>query len=367
MAGKRILIIVPGENARGGITNYYNALKELFTLEVDYLIRGARNWPQHSNHISESFRMISDLCMFFFRVSSGNYALVQTTTSFSSKAVLRDALYIIIAKLFRLKVIVFIRGWEYGFDVKLEKRYLSLIKGIYYRYSDAIIELSESNIARHIQWGYKKKIYLETTLVDKNLLKNIDEESIASKYDTSGNEYSILFLARVEVTKGVYEMVETIRLLKNRYKKIKLAIAGDGTETCNLKKSIEAELIENIIFLGFVEGNEKEKVLKDADFFFFPSYSEGMPTSVLEAMAFGLPVVTRKVGGLSDFFINGEHGFITESKDPKVFYELFVKLIDDCELSKKIAFNNYRYSKERFLSNQVVLRIEKIFTEVLMN
>ncbi len=367
MARKRILIIVSGDNARGGITNYYRALKELFTLKVDYLTRGARNWPQHSNILSESFRLISDLFVFIFHVSSGKYVLVQTTTSFSSKAIIRDALYIIIAKLFRLKVIVFIRGWEDGFDVKLEKRYLSLIKVIYYRYVNAIIELSGSNIEKHKQWGFKKKIYLETTVVDKNLLKNIDEGSISIKYEPDIIDYTIMFLARIEITKGVYEMVETFRLLKKKYKKIKLTIAGDGTEMANLKNRIAKESIKDITFCGFVEGNEKTKVFKDADFFFFPSYSEGMPTSVLEAMSFGLPVVTRKVGGLSDFFVNREHGFITESKNPQVFYDLFVKLIDDRKLSKKIALNNYRYAKERFLSNQIVLRIEKIFTEVLMN
>lgn len=54
----------------------------------------------------------------------------------------------------------------------------------------------------------------------------------------------------------------------------------------------------------------------DCDIFFFPFYGEGMPISVLEAMAFSMPVITRNVGGIKDFFINGEMGFCTDS-----FYE----------------------------------------------
>jgi len=85
------------------------------------------------------------------------------------------------------------------------------------------------------------------------------------------------------------------------------------------------------------------------------------------AVAFGLPIVTRPVGGICDFFENGKMGFITESKAPEVFADLMEKLITDCDGRKKIARYNQRYAKEHFMALQVAKRIESIYQKVLSN
>lgn len=74
---------------------------------------------------------------------------------------------------------------------------------------------------------------------------------------------------------------------------------------------------------------EKKKIetFISHDIYCFPTYGEGMPVSLLEAMAFGFPVVTRPVGGIKDFFENGKHGFLTNSKDPEIFAELIEKFL----------------------------------------
>lgn len=92
-----------------------------------------------------------------------------------------------------------------------------------------------------------------------------------------------------------------------------------------------------------------------------------MPSSVLEAMAFGLPVITRPVGGLKDFFEDGKMGFITESKAPEAFADLMEKLITDCDDRKKIARYNQRYAREHFMASKVAKRIENIYREILCN
>ncbi len=92
-----------------------------------------------------------------------------------------------------------------------------------------------------------------------------------------------------------------------------------------------------------------------------------MPTSVLEAMAFGLPVITRPVGGLKDFFINGEHGFMTESKDPEIIAGLIEKIIPDKGLWKRISINVHEYAKERFMASMVAKRLEDIYIATIKN
>ena len=89
-----------------------------------------------------------------------------------------------------------------------------------------------------------------------------------------------------------------------------------------------------------------------------------MPNSVLEAMAFGLPIITRPVGGIADFFENSHHGFITKSRDPSVFANYIEKLISNKVLYKKSSLYNYKYAQENFLASKVAKVLEKIYREV---
>jgi glycosyltransferase involved in cell wall biosynthesis len=81
----------------------------------------------------------------------------------------------------------------------------------------------------------------------------------------------------------------------------------------------------------------------------------------VEAMAFGLPVVTRPVGGLVDFFENGKHGFLIESQEPQIFADRIERLYTDSELYNTIAQYNYRYAQEKLLASKAVERLEKIY------
>jgi glycosyltransferase involved in cell wall biosynthesis len=360
---KKILILVPGENARGGITNYYYSIKKEFSGDVEYFLRGSRTFPFRKSWLKDILRPVKDLWTFYKKVRTKKYSLLQTSTSVDDVSLIRDCLFIVLAKLYKMKVVVFFRGWEYGFDAKLEKKYLGFFKFVYFK-ADAIIELSSDFRRKLISWGYRKNIYLETTLVDKDLVKDLRPDEINSKYENP-QELNILFLARIEAAKGIYETVDAFSLIKEKYPNAKLSIAGDGRETDNLVSYVKQQGIEDVKFLGHITGKQKIECFKNSHVYLFPSYSEGMPNTVLEAMAFGLPVVTRKVGGLVDFFENDKNGYFTNSKDPEVFAGFIEKLFKNKTLLKKISENNFVYAREKFLSDKVAVRLEKIFDEVL--
>jgi glycosyltransferase involved in cell wall biosynthesis len=272
-------------------------------------------------------------------------------------------MFIVLAKMYKMKVVVFFRGWDSEFEKIFEKKYLRLFRKLFFR-ANAFIELSSKHKNLWNLWGYKKNIYLETTLVDKSLVEGLTFEEVGKKYENI-EELNILFLARIETNKGVYEAVDTFILLKEKYPRAKLSIAGDGKEINNLVTYIKNRGVKDIVFLGHVSGKQKTDCYKKSHIYLFPSYSEGMPNTVLEAMAFGIPVVTRKVGGLNDFFQNDVNGYFTNSKDPEVFAGFIEKLLDNKELLKAISLNNFKQGQEKFLSDKVAKRIEKIFDEVL--
>ena len=123
--------------------------------------------------------------------------------------------------------------------------------------------------------------------------------------------------------------------------------------------------IAGVSLPGYVRGEQKRRVFSKADCYLFPTaYGEGMPTSVLEAMAMGLPVITRPVGGLKDFFEDGKMGFLTKSLDPKMYAQYIEQLIANPDLCMRIGQFNREYAKKRFAASEVVKRLEKIFDSV---
>jgi glycosyltransferase involved in cell wall biosynthesis len=361
---KRILILVPGPNARGGITGYYRTLIKYFTLPIEYFERGSREWPNRNNFFSVLFRFVKDACRFYKKLSTKEYALVQTTTSFSSYSIIRDAIFILIAQRFKVKIIVFYHGWDMAFAKTIERKYLKLFKHIYFN-TNAIIDLSCSNIEKIVAWGYTRPVFIETTVVDTELVQDISLDELQEKYSVKNRKLFLLFLARIEKAKGIYEAIDTYARLKEKYSFLQMIIAGDGKEELAAKEYVAKMNLTDIVFTGFVDGLNKKELFLKSQIYILPSYSEGMPTSVLEAMAFGIPVITRSVGGIPDFFINGENGFITNSKDPDIFADLIEKILLNRALMRKIAINNFNYAHNRFLSNIVVKRVEKIFSDII--
>ena len=360
---KNILILTPDKNARGGITNFYIILKKYFPSNFIYLYRGARNFPFKKSFLLESIRIINDYLKFTFYLICKNIALVQTSTSLYNKSVIRDGIYILLAKLFRKKVIVYYHGWNINYSNKLSNNWL--FKNIYFK-ADAFILLTQLAKKSLIEWGYKKKIYISSTAVNEDLIKDINEDFLRKKYNNSNNEIRLLFLARIEKEKGIYELIYTYELLKNKYKYIKLMIAGDGREEKNIKRLVSERKIENVEYLGFVEGQSKISAYRNCHIYLFPSYSEGMPTSVLEAMACGLPVITTAVGGLVDFFKSNTNGFMLEVPPKhKDFATCIDILLNNESLMLDISLNNHKYALENFLVSKIAEANINICEEIL--
>jgi glycosyltransferase involved in cell wall biosynthesis len=90
-----------------------------------------------------------------------------------------------------------------------------------------------------------------------------------------------------------------------------------------------------------------------------------MPITVLEAMAFGLPVVVTRVGGIADFFENKKHGFMIEKAYPEEIAKAILLLLTDKELYASISRHNYRYAKDHFQSTIVAKKLEKLYKAVV--
>ena len=174
--------------------------------------------------------------------------------------------------------------------------------------------------------------------------------------------FNVLFLARLEESKGVMTALAVHQLLRARGRSVELTIAGDGSAAAAVRQHIKEAAIDGVRLVGYVRGAAKIAALRAADVYLFPTeYGEGLPISILEAMAMQLPVVTRPVGGIADFFVDGEMGFVSESLDPTVFADSVERLMDDERLREWIGVQNRAVVRNHFTGGCVAANLQVIY------
>jgi glycosyltransferase involved in cell wall biosynthesis len=359
-----ILMNTPDLEKGGGVTTYCRAIRPHFSARIEYFSIGSGKGA--TTLLSSLARFVRDYAGFFSVLRSRDFSLVHLNPSLGYKAVIRDGIFLLIAKLLRKKVVVFIHGWNDTCEATIRGYFLTLFRLAYFR-ADAIVVLAAAFQNSLREMGFKGRLLTETTTLDIEMLEHA--ATIAAtriSRPVAGWKLNILFLARIERGKGIYEALEAFRLLRERHADIEMTVVGTGAELENAQKHAAAQGIGNVVFTGFRSGAGLRECYTAADIYLFPTqHGEGFPISIIEAMAYGLPVLTRPVGGIPDFFENGKMGFLTDSTEPREFAVLLERLVTDPELRLEMGLYNHRYAREHFSPVVVVQRLETLYRQVL--
>ena len=128
----------------------------------------------------------------------------------------------------------------------------------------------------------------------------------------------------------------------------------------------EKGVSDNVEFPGWVRGDTKDKLLREADVFFLPSYNEGMPMSVLDAMGYGLPVVSTNVGGIPKIVHDGENGYCCDPGNVNRFAKGITKILLDGKERKSFGEASWKIVKEGYSLEAHLNRIEQAYEQVLL-
>lgn len=154
-----------------------------------------------------------------------------------------------------------------------------------------------------------------------------------------GKKY-IMFAGRIDREKGLFDLVESATYICSEKPDVFFIIAGKGRDLGKLQWSIrKAKLQDRFIFPGQVDKDQLVKLYQNATIFVFPSYHEGLPGAVLEAMSCGLPVIATDVRGNRDLISNGETGILVPPRSPKKMAEAISMLLEDEKLRKTLGKN----------------------------
>lgn len=349
----KILVNTPSLKSMGGVANHYKGLRAFWTENVMYNTVGKRNATKCG---SGKYWLLWDCLKFIFRLLTFCPDVVLVNPSLGTSALKRDFFFLNVAHALGFKVVVFIHGFNWDYAKTINKKWVVR----HFNKASLIFVLANAFKEEMKSWGVTSPISLTTTKVDDALLENFNPMK-----DKTFSSKNILFLSRIEKAKGVYEAVDAFAILKQKYSDLTLTFVGDGSELKPLKKYVADKDLSDVIFTGRLDGEALKNEYKNALLLLLTTHGEGMPTVVLEAMAFGLPILTRNVGGLVDFFKNDKMGFITDSLEPKDFADAMVPYIKDKELARKVGAYNAQYAKEHFMASSVARQIENTIKETI--
>ena len=358
-----VLITGPSLTARRGVATYYRTLLPFLqadqSLDTEYTPIGSEGSQK------VPFHKIVDQARVYRALRKHQPMLLHMNPSLTLNCIFREGLIIHLCKNMQVPVLVFFRGW----NQHLEEQISGYLKGLFrfmFSHADAFIVLARSFEHSLRSWGFRQPIYLQNTVLSKALIQNTKQENRFEQMEKP-DSLRILFMSSIERNKGIFELLKSVSSLLEEGHDLSLTIAGEGRHTKQLTRylSHHSLLQSHVDVVGFVEGERKLELYKTHHVFCLPTHYEGMPNAVLEAMVFGLPVITCPVGGLVDFFREKEMGWLVPPGKVDALSNALKNALDDRPCLAGIAHTNHTFACEQFSASTAADEIKEIYREVI--
>lgn len=175
----------------------------------------------------------------------------------------------------------------------------------------------------------------------------------------------LLYLGEVSYRKGCYDLLHAIAENRENFAgRLHLRIGGNQVDGDIQEFIREHSLSDIVTYEGWLSGTRKEKCLYDADVYILPSYNEGLPIAILEAMAHAHPVISTPVGGIPEVISDGRNGLLTAPGDRKNIATAIMKYIDSPGLISEHG-KQARKDVEPFLPEGVMSVLADIYKTLL--
>ncbi len=185
--------------------------------------------------------------------------------------------------------------------------------------------------------------------------------------DSTRNRHHILFLGLLNRDKGFFDLLEAIAPLCMEFPLLMLVCGGKGNQA-DVNERIQRLHIEgHVKLLGWVTGASKDAWLSRASFYVLPSYVEGIPLGILEAMAWGMPVVASKVGGIPSIIVDGGEGLLINAGDIHGIRVAMRKLLENDEARRRMGFAARRKIESTYSPTVVLPCIDPLYEEYFKN
>ncbi len=187
----------------------------------------------------------------------------------------------------------------------------------------------------------------------------IDPEAFAYRAP-SGAATEVLYVGRLAGEKGVPILFESMIALREQGLDLHLTLCGDGEARADLEALAERTGV-NVTFAGFVDQPTVRRKLAESDIFVLPSFAEGIPVSLMEAMAIGVPVIATYVGGVVELVEDGVTGQVVHAADPLALADAIARYATDPELCRCVSAGGRARVESEFAIGDQVDRLARLF------
>lgn len=221
--------------------------------------------------------------------------------------------------------------------------------------ADRVIVLSE-------EW---RDYFAENVCDQKNIIVVHNGVNVPTKPCSPCSHQDILFLGRLDARKSPDVLLRASREVLARFPNVKIIFGGDGEVEKNKKLAEELGIARNCEFHGWVSGLDREALFARAGVYCLPSKNEGLPMSVLEAMARGIPTVATAVGGVPQVIEDGKSGFLIDVDDVDGLAVKLLILLDSQQSRASIGSAGREKIKQEFSVEGSIDKILNVYESVV--
>lgn len=218
---------------------------------------------------------------------------------------------------------------------------ISLLSRISCRFSNQIILNSKGQIKE-----YKLEKYADKIDTAFEHIIDFDRFSVKRNYDE--REEQVGYVGRLSQEKGILNFLEAVNILIKKGKNINFSICGEGDLEEEVKEYIKRwKLQDKVKFKGWISNQKLPHHLNNLKLIVIPSYTEGLPNLMLEAMSSGTPVLANQVGSIPELIRDGENGFLLDDNSPENIAHHIIRSLDSPDLNR-ISDNAHEYIVNNF-------------------
>lgn len=348
---EKILMVGIKQNAPGGMAAVVKAYDAYFEN-----MRYITTWTLSTQWI-KAYYALNSIIKFFFTLLFNQRIKIVHIQGAANASFARKAIFIRLSALFKKKIIYHMHACDFipYYDASNKKKWIRSIINT----SDCFFVLSNS-------W----KEYFTSIGIDPKkiiVMNNIIEPPVKVHTKKENGIINFLFLGEIGQRKGVYDLLQTIVDNQNLFRnKMKLRIGGNLEEEI-IKAFIQDNQISDIAsFEGWIAGEKKVECLNWADIYILPSYNEGLPIAILEAMSYSHPIISTPVGGIPEVVKDHQNGILVEPgnlEQIKAALLFFIKHPDTIETYGKKAFDIV----QPYFPENVFSQLKDIYNDLLEN
>jgi len=343
MSNKPILIVAPSRNTRGGITAVVSAYESSWMWDRWHCI-----WIETQidrSAFAKAYYLARSLMAYIYWLPQCRLVHIHLSEPVSA---IRKSLFALLALLLNKPIIMHFHSFSPA--TTIDSKWRPLYKFLFTR-ARTVLVLSPY---------WKEAITQSLGEIPVIVVPNPCPK-IANENPHAHSRPYILFAGTLNARKGYCDLIEAFSLLSKKYPDWDLVLAGNGeVQKANILAA-ELKIAKNVKLLGWISNELKAEQFMNAEIFCLPSYAEGFPMAILDAMAYGLPIVATPVGGIPDVLENNKSALIVDPGDIQGLAKHLELLMSSRELRTRLSQASRELASNRFSLDAIVKTIDALY------